>query len=297
MTTIKQEVREFYDQVGWQEVSQGIYQNAHYEDLRPVAREYIHRCHLRLARHLKPAGRFLLDAGSGPIQYPEYLAYSQGYQRRACADISIVALQEARKRIGAHGLFVVADVADLPFKTGAFDGAVSLHTIHHLPLEEQLQAYQELYRTLSPHSQAAVVNGWPSSRLMGLFEPLIQLKKRLLRLAGKLRKVNLPSDDDIETNQQSEIRNQKSKIINPKGTFTERHDVAWVKGTVGAHMPVEIRVWRSVSVRWLRNFISPALGGRTWLRLLYALEERFPHFFGEHGQYPLIIIRKERISE
>ncbi len=283
MTTVKQEVREFYDQVGWQEVSQGVYQNAHYEDLRPVAREYIHRCHLRVARHLKPAGRFLLDAGSGPIQYPEYLEYSRGYQRRACADISIVALQEARKRIGAHGLFVVADVANLPFKSGVFDGAVSLHTIHHLPQDEQLQAYQELYRTLRPQSQAVVVNGWPSSRLMGLFEPLIALKNRLRRLSNRPRKVSPPSE---------EVERSESRSAIIKGTFTRRHDAAWVKGTVGAAMPIEIRVWRSVSVRWLRNFISPALGGRFWLRLLYALEERFPRFFGEQGQYPLIIITK-----
>ena len=55
---VKQQVRQFYDQVGWQEVSEGTYQNAHYEDLRPVAREYIHRCHLRVKRHLK-AGRAL----------------------------------------------------------------------------------------------------------------------------------------------------------------------------------------------------------------------------------------------
>src|SRR5574341_1011961 len=75
---IKQQVKAFYDQVGWQEVGEGVYQNARYEDLRPVARDYIHRCHLRLLRHLKPAGRYLLDAGCGPIQYPEYLEYSQG---------------------------------------------------------------------------------------------------------------------------------------------------------------------------------------------------------------------------
>ncbi len=40
MTTpaeVKQQVRQFYDQVGWQEVSEGTYQNAHYEDLRPVS--------------------------------------------------------------------------------------------------------------------------------------------------------------------------------------------------------------------------------------------------------------------
>ena len=53
--------------------------------------------------------------GSGPIQYPEYLTYSEGYQYRLCLDISIVALIEARKRIGEKGLFVVADVSNLPF--------------------------------------------------------------------------------------------------------------------------------------------------------------------------------------
>src|SRR4030067_1373605 len=106
---IKHQVREFYDHVGWQEQSDGFYQNASYEDLRPVAQDYIHKCHLRVLRHLNPTGYFLLDAGCGPIQYPEYLEYSKGYQRRVCADISLVALQEARKRLGGHGLYILCD--------------------------------------------------------------------------------------------------------------------------------------------------------------------------------------------
>jgi hypothetical protein len=57
-------------------------------------------------------------------------------------------------------------------------------------------------------------------------------------------------------------------------------------------MPVEILVWRSVSVRFLRALIHPQLGGRLWLRLLYWLEERVPQYFGENGKYPLIVIRK-----
>ncbi len=120
---IKAQVRHFYDEVGWQQVSEGLYQNARYEDLRPVAHEYIHRCHLRVNRHLKPEGKYLLDAGSGPIQYPEYLTYSQGYQYRVCLDISSVAMEEARNRIGKKGLFVVADVANLPFRAGVLMGS------------------------------------------------------------------------------------------------------------------------------------------------------------------------------
>jgi SAM-dependent methyltransferase len=281
---IKRQVREFYDQVGWKEVSEGLYQNAHYEDLRPVARDYIHRCHLRVLRHLRPGGRFLLDAGSGPIQYPEYLEYSRGYSYRVCADISILALKEARKRIGEHGLFVVADVANLPFKPGVFDGMVSLHTIHHLPEAEHARAYHELYRVLAPGASGVVVNGWPEPPLMKFFNPLIRLANRV---RGRL---GLTEGNEKKTERKARGEGDGSA---PKGTFTNRHDPAWVKEELGRSIPLEIRVWRSVSVRFLRALIHPRLGGRFWLALLYRLEERFPHYFGEKGQYPLIVMRKK----
>lgn len=283
-TDIKRQVREFYDQVGWQEISEGMYQNAHYEDLRPVSRQYIHNCHLRLSRHLSPTGRFFLDAGSGPIQYPEYLEYSRGYSYRVCADISFTALQEARKRIGDHGLFVVADIANLPFKDDVFEGIASLHTIHHLPEGEHLRAYRELFRVLSPSRTAVVVNGWSSSRLMKIFEPLMNLSRMVRSAAGRLRRrAGLPSKSG---------RAKPEAEGAPKGTFTNRHDYEWVHNVVGAQMPLEILVWRSVSVRFLRTLIHPRLGGRHLLRLLYWLEERYPHYFGKNGQYPLIVIRK-----
>jgi hypothetical protein len=287
---IKQQVRQFYDRVGWQLVGEGQYQNAHYEDLRPVSREYLHRCHLRVARHLNPNGRFLLDAGSGPIQYPDYLQYSAGYAHRVCVDISLVALQAARQRIGDHGLFVVADIANLPFKPGVFDALVSLHTIHHLPEAQHLQAYAELYRVMAPGGAGVVVNGWPASPLMALANPLIRLANRLRYYAGRLTGKEKPSADPVERQR----RRQRKLDTNgePKGTFTNRHDVNWIYQEVGAHMPVEIRVWRSVSVRFLRALVHPQLGGKYWLSLLYRLEERFPRYFGENGQYPLIVIRK-----
>jgi len=289
---IKRDVRQFYDQVGWQQVSEGLYQNAHYEDLRPVARAYIHDCHLRLLRHLHPQGRYLLDAGSGPIQYPEYLEYSRRYQYRVCADISIVALQEARQRIGAHGLFVVADIANLPFKSDAFEGAVSLHTIHHLPEHEHLQAYDELHRTLAPGASVAVVNGWPGSSLMKRFEPLVRLSTRLRNLSNRLRGKETPRKAPKEAAGRGAGQPSAAENELPKGTFTQRHDVSWVRNVVGARMPVEIYVWRSVSVRFLRALIHPWLGGRLWLRLLFGLEEHNPRYFGENGQYPIIVIKK-----
>jgi SAM-dependent methyltransferase len=301
-TEIKQSVREFYDRVGWQEVDAGLYQNARYEDLRPVSREYTHNCHLRVARHLSPAGEYLLDAGSGPIQYPEYLAYSQGYRARVCADISIVALQEARRRIGdrqsgGHGLFVVADVANLPFAEDAFDAAVALHTIHHLPQSEHPQAYAELHRILAPGRTAVVVDGWNNPPLMRVFANPLRWRKRLRNAArGLLGKpaASRPGRDGDKPGPRSQTvpNGTLPKGTGPKGTFIRKNSAARLKQTVGRSIPLEIRVWRSVSVRFMRAFIHPRLGGRGLLRLLYRLEERFPRFFGENGQYPLIIVVK-----
>ena len=281
-----QSVREFYDQVGWQEVSEGVYQNARYEDLRPVSQEYLHKCHLRVNRHLTPQGRYLLDAGSGPIQYPEYLTYSAGYQYRVCADISIQALTEARKRVGDHGLLVVADIANLPFSPEVFEGVVSLHTIHHLPLAEHPKAYLELFRVTKPGRTAVVVNGWHKPPL-GVF--LDRLRKFTLRVRGFVNRRILRRKVQVS---EGNLAQDAQTDEDAKSTFVEKNTAAWLKRNVGTQMPLEIRVWRSVSVKVLRTFIHPKWGGRGILRFLFWLEDRFPHWFGENGQYPLVIIRK-----
>jgi ubiquinone/menaquinone biosynthesis C-methylase UbiE len=274
MTDTKQKVREFYDEIGWQQEDDGNYQNARYEDLRPVSAEYIHKTRLRVNGALQPTGKFLLDAGSGPVQYEDYLTYSKGYQRRVCLDISIQALRQARERIGGHGLFVVGDLANLPFKPEAFDGVVSMHAIHHLPLEEHPRAFAELFRVLAPGRTAAIVNGWHEPLLSRLAEPLIGLMRRLSGKPAKKKK-NWSAEDD------------------PAGTFVEKLTPAWLKSEIGSRMPLEIRPWRSMSTRLLRWFVHPKLGGRLFLKVVFRLEDRFPKFFGENGQYPLIVISKK----
>ena len=264
---VKQNVREFYDQIGWQQVSEGVYQNARYEDLRPVSREYIHKCHMRVKHHLRDQGRYLLDAGSGPIQYPEYVTYSDGYDYRVCADISIQALTEAEKRIGKHGLMVVADVANLPFSPEVFDGAVSLHTIHHLPLSEHFKAYGELYRVLKCKSNAVVVNGWHRPP-MGV--ALDRLRKFTLRMRGFINRRILRRMVQIS---EGNIAQSAQKKGDKKSTFVEKNNAKWLKSTVGTKIPLEIWVWRSVSVKVLRTFIHDGWGGE-WYTPLSVLAGR-----------------------
>jgi SAM-dependent methyltransferase len=277
--------------VGWQIVEDGTYQNARYEDLRPVSRDYIQRCHLRVKRFLKSSGQYLLDAGSGPVQYAEYLTYSEGYQRRVCMDISILALQEARQRIGDHGRFVVADIANLPFAPNLFDGVVSLHTLHHLPIEDQTTAYEELYRVLKTGCSGVVVNGWTDSPLMRRVGWLIRGAERIGRLSARLAVGRGQRDqkDAAGDTRGSQVDPAKKE---PVGTFIRKQDAVWLQEQLGTKMKYEIYSWRSVSVRFLRAVIHDRTGGRIWLRLIYWLEDCFPQFMGEKGQYPLVVIRK-----
>ncbi|HEX2696973.1 MAG TPA: class I SAM-dependent methyltransferase [Anaerolineales bacterium] len=269
----KQQVREFYDQVGWSQVGEGLYQNARYEDLRPVSRDYIHKCHMRVKRYLASTGNILLDAGSGPVQWPEYLTYSEGYRYRLCLDISITALKEARNRLGSKGLFVVADIANLPFKSDAFDGLVSMHAIHHLPLSDHKQAYMEFARVLNPERSGVVINGWHEPLLMRAAEPFIALGRVLSGRSAKEKK-----NWSIEEDQ--------------AGTFVQKMSPSWLKKELNGEVKFEIYPWRSLSPRFMRWFVRPWLGGKVFLRLIFWLENVFPRFFGENGQYPLIVIRK-----
>ena len=216
------------------------------------------------------------------MQYPEYLTYSQDYTYRVCADISIVALQEARKRLGERGLYVVADVANLPFAPDAFDGVVSLHTLHHLPLEDQTRAYSELYRVLAPASTAVVVNGWTES-------PLMRRWTRLVRPGRSGWAAGLPACAASPPR-----KRRPKKPAPPTGTFVRKLNAAWLREQLGSQMDLQIRVWRSVSVRLLRALIHALTGGQAVAApALLAWKSASRSWFGENGQYPLIVIESK----
>jgi SAM-dependent methyltransferase len=285
---IQRQVKQFYDSVGWMLISDELYQNARYEDLRPVSREYIQRCHRRVKRHLPESGRYLLDAGSGPIQYPEYLEYSDGFAYRVCLDLSIRALKEARKRLAIHGLYVVGDISSLPFPAKVFDGAVSLHTIHHLPLSRHRKAFFEIFEVLMAGGKAVVVTSWGSrSTLMRLFRFPTHVAFAAIRLLrSALRREVSEALSIQETNQEA------ADLLARPGTFTQKHGYGWLARQLQQLPHLQILVWRSVNASFLRAFIHDRLLGRLWLAFLYRIEEWFPRFMGRIGQYPLVIFAK-----
>jgi hypothetical protein len=142
-----------------------------------------------------------------------------------------------------------------------------------------------VYRVLAPQSTAVIVNGWTESPLMQRWTRWVDLAEALGGAIARLRGKPAPE----KTGKQTAESTQKSA---PTGTFVRKLNAAWLREQVGEKMELSILVWRSVSVRWMRALIHTLTGGKLWLRLLYQWEERNPHWYGENGQYPLIVIKK-----
>jgi len=182
----KQIVREFYDTFGWHKNTDGIYKDIDaFVDMRPVMTNYSYKIYMRAKGFINPHGKYFLNAGSGAISHAEYLEYSLGYDWHICVDFSERALSEARSKLKDRGLFVKADLTNLPFKDGIFDATVAAHVLYHIPEDEQKSAIFELYRTLKKNANCVVIYTWPScllTNIAALFRRIIEKTKRLIKI-------------------------------------------------------------------------------------------------------------------
>jgi ubiquinone/menaquinone biosynthesis C-methylase UbiE len=258
--SIEDQVRDFYDRSGWHADATGetgAYEDARlWEDLRPCAAEYVSACRRKVLDHLPESGELVLDAGSGPIQYPEYLEYSAGFARRVCVDLSQRALDEARKKLGDRGEYVRASLLDLPFPDGHFDAAVSLHTIYHIEASRQERAVREILRVVKPGAPTVVVYANPD------------------RLAARIKAL---------------VRPKASPGSGPIYYFA--HPLSWWK-RFSNEAAVEIIPWRSLHANESRRLIPDNALGAQMLRALLAFERAFSRSATQLGCYPMVVLSK-----
>jgi ubiquinone/menaquinone biosynthesis C-methylase UbiE/uncharacterized protein YbaR (Trm112 family) len=279
----KRAVQQFYDEVGWQHAGNGDFVDAEkWEDLRRVASDYVRRCHLRVNEHLQPRGEYLLDVASGPVQYAEYLTYSNGYSARICVDISIAALEAARRKLGTAGIYILGDITDLPLAAGSVQGVVSLHTIYHVPAAQQARAFREIHRVLAAGHNAVVVYCWPSFAIKLAKLPASGVR-RLGRIAAKFKPgANGRSAETSASNPEQSPPARLYYHAYPYCWFArQRWGFSW-----------KIWPWRSVTVPLMRAYFHRWLLGRTLLAALFRLEQALPRLFGRFGAYPMIVIHK-----
>jgi ubiquinone/menaquinone biosynthesis C-methylase UbiE len=271
----KKLVKNFYDDRGWHQEEGQEYEDAIiFEDLRPMSVEYIKNCHARVNRYLNKKGKYMLDGGSGALQFTDYLQYSENYEYRICADLSIQGLLECKKKLGDKAICLLCDITNLPIKENMVDGFISLNTIYHIPKEEQIKAMSELYRVLITNGKGVIVYDWyKHSPWMNIsllpFRALEYFKHRILNL----------------------FASASGKAAPAKMLYFHAHNYDHFKNNMP--MPFTLAVWRSISVPFMRFYIHPWLFGKQLLKAIWNYEEKNPSYTGLNGEYPMFLFEKK----
>jgi SAM-dependent methyltransferase len=285
----KQVVRDFYDTYGWEKEADGKYRDTSaFVDLRPVLDDYARKTHRRVLQFLPHHGECLLDAGSGAIAHPEYLEYSAHYNRRLCVDLSAKALTEARTKLGRKGIYVLADLTQLPFADNTFDATVSAHTLYHVPYDEQEVAVRELHRTLAPGGTCVIVYAWPTDWFHRARQQYRSILRFIARIPGLRRlKIIILGEHKAPPG---------GRAAPPDSTrpplYYQPHDYRWFKNTFAGSLRIDIRAWRSVDRSFTEACVPNNRVGHLMMRIILWCEETFPHLLGRLGRYALIIITK-----
>jgi ubiquinone/menaquinone biosynthesis C-methylase UbiE/uncharacterized protein YbaR (Trm112 family) len=280
-------IQSFYDSIGWKRDEKGDFEDAViWEDLRPVSADYLHKCHLRVNRYLKPTGNYLLDVASGPVQYDDYLSYSKNYTRRICMDLSIQALREARRKVGEKGVYILGDITNIPLRSDSLDAVLSLHTIYHVPQDVQAKAFEELYRVLKPGRRGAIVYTFT--------EPPLERAGRIpARLWNKARHSFPARVVKRLLGRKPGPSPAKRRKDDSAGApfYFKAHPLEWFQSRTWS-FPIDIVVWRSINVAFMRTYVHPGRMGKLLLAMIYRLEEMFPRYTGRKGPYPMFLLRK-----
>lgn len=263
----------FYNTVGWETEGEITEDARRWEDLREHAKEYVSKCRLRVLRHIPDNAVNILDMGSGPIQYKEYLEYSKNFKKRYCVDLSSQALEKAKEKIRDHGVFLHGSFFDIPMEENFFDCAFSLHTIYHIDKDKQEKAIRKLIYVTKPGKPVIIVYGNPNTIFSSLPFRLLGRVKNILKTLGKKKKLE----------EDSSLYNHS----HPIEWWNRFSDIAYVK----------ILPWRSFGSYIQKRLIPNNKIGRKIFDLLFNLEERFPDFFVKHFQYPMIILTKRRSEQ
>lgn len=270
------DVREYYKTVGWASDKNGCFVDTLVnENLQSAASDYNSRTRRRVLTELleQPGNKFerLLDCASGPVQYPEYVEYSSGYNARYCVDFSPEALKYAELNLKAAGQdnckYICNDFLVEPFEEDSFDSAVSLHTLYHVDKDQQEQFVDKLISCVRSSGRVIVVYSNPYSLRNCVAAPY-----NILRSIASAAKKKL-------------FRHKKAG----SQFYFGRHSIGWWRrfqkqGTVA------IKSYRFLTPQLEKLLIPDGPFGRRIYRWLFELESKpFSRYFSD---YYMVVITK-----
>ena len=254
-------VSKFYNSEGWEHDQSGNTVDANkWEDLRECSKSYLHKVRKRFGQYLPRSGNLFLDLGSGPIQYPEYLVYSENFNERHCIDLSNNALKIAKFKAPNIKTYC-GSFFDISLPLNTYDCSIAQHVLYHMDKNIQKDAIQKLIDITKPGGTIAIVYGNPNSP----FEWPYKFYRTIKKFFG------------IRTNHD---------------LYHFAYPLSWWK-QFDKQADIQIYPWRTLNAFYLKKFIPNNICGTYCLNILFKIENLLPKFIIKRiAQYPTIILKK-----
>lgn len=261
-------VSNFYNSGGWENLTGETEDALRWEDLREVASDYLTICRRKLLKFIPENGDNILDMASGPIQYYEYLEYSENFKKRHCVDFSIEALDVAKKKIGNHGVFHHGDFFKMKFDDNFFDCSLSIHTIYHMEKDKQEEAIRKLIKITKPGANVIIVYSSNPKFISSILTFPYRVIKKMKSL---IKAKNHPSSGgDLY--------------------FYAHKNIWWNRFSDEAK--IQIFPWRTFQTDIQKTFFPNNFIGKFMFKKLINIENIFPKFMARNACYKMIILTK-----
>ena len=263
---VNKSIREFYDEIGWNLVGDTTTDAIINENFTDVATDYVHKVRGRIGDALG-SGQDLLDIGCGPIQYPEYLAYSGNFEKRICVDLSIKALEIAKSKLGEHGVFFVGDYLDIETGHEPYSGATLINVLYHVDLNLQEKLVRKIISELASGATLVVVYSNPKSFSSRLNMVLV-FAKRVFRLFF----------------QRKNFTSQSNPI------YFKRHELNFWR-LFESECDVKVMAWRTFTPAIEKVLFRKFFMGKGLLDLLFRIEKL--KFWAKIAEYQIVTLKKK----
>lgn len=274
--------RKFYDETGWAIGEDGLYADTRaFLDTRPAQMRFTRACMTRLSKYFRHGGTYLVDAGSGPIAHKELIEYGRKFEKRVCIDLSISALEEAKRKLGDRGVYLQGDLTNLPLQDNVADAVMCFHVIYQLPVNLQAKAFMELWRILKPGGVAIVPYWWADAKLPDRLAGFFQLKRKLF---GALRRNADPNNPPTQSQTHQQEETVQAPDHNPLS-------YAWFKIQPWPFR-YKVDIYRVVENSFMKRYVPGDWRGSLFLGALMLLQRVAPTYCGRNGVMPAIVIYK-----
>ncbi len=247
-------VKSFYDKFGWQTVDgqngeDKLFRTfpAGYQGYHPLADQ-------RVMSLIQGLSGSVLFVGGGDMPQ-NHVRIAKQFAEVSCMDISTVALDIAREKLGEDGTYLLESIVDTELPGDQFDLVYCAHVVYHINRADQETAVRQMMRLTKPGGRVVILYANPRSPFT---------------LPGELARYL-----------------KRGRVSSAPELYYSAQPLSWWNRFPGKILP-----WRIIGSRPARMLIR---GDGAWFFKTAAwVENRLPNLAVRLWQFPIIIIDRPK---